>query len=1054
MDASTGSIGEQTTPNFLTELLTLENQQQNQIAKVVSTAELELFSQVLDLDDGNTSGQTQLEVSILSRIKLLEDQLNSTQIKTIESLCLEKLSSLDAKDAPKLNEVVMDFLNTTATIDNDNVIEMIRYAHENQSMPLLQKCFRFIETATNTSFSSTDFGHISIKIGKQNNDEDFKQLNSYIPHLTAAFCQNNIQIELTTGNFVSMETLTSFVNENSKSIYALNIKAKQVNDEQIIELLKNCANLNQLVVKSTKITEEGLQVINHLTNLQTLNLSGCTAFTSLNLAALTKLQTLNLSGCKALTSLNLAGFTSLETLDLSNCRALTSLILVGLTNLRSLLLEECTALATLELAELTCLQSVALNSCKSLISLRLTGLIRLGWLFIGACTALTSLELTRLTSLQTFALTSSAALTTLSLVGLTSLRWLQLGGCKALISANLVELTKLITLDFSNCRALNSLKLMALTSLQVLDLSFCNSLTTVSDLDQLRVGMKCLREFYLPDLDKLAPNIGFIFSFLKFHTMVKAKNFFDNDFTQVQKDRLIQHWMSGFSLESGASSSSSPSQSPPDNLNKLFETYNALKSSNPTNPPPTLHWMQFALLRLVNLDESARQWVLDKGILDVVLKFQNPTARYPIAEVIFRVAEDLALRVNLDAKEKKITSLISGRHDLKALFPYLIVALEGRRVNVKPLKVLLEWVPGNLLKDRIKYGIIFTLFTSLYFLDELDRTEIDTLIKAFYTQSHFQGKFDGRVFLKRCSDISTLIGFEAFDKLKQENLEIIKAVEEAFTEAVPVNVEDLVTKFNNTYAAWRNPFAIMAFASKIKSLDDPYLSAHLYNLVTATVEGEFSEFRYDLERVPDLKAIDQIDSEFLSKWKNTIEYPTQEWSPSDLTQTPVLNNKREKNGKYVIYVTDHPSDLLNIGEISDSCQNVFYSGVSTNQGVLGSSLTGTFQLIVMKSAYGPGEKCVSRILIHAHPHGDQIAVYAEELYDDTKLQGVKRALMDYARDYVESRGSKCVFVYGGDLGGTPYGSLESNHLGPPVYLDSLRGLQHGDYKIPKSYRYS
>ncbi len=1101
MTANTGSLGEQTTPNFLSELLKFnKTQQKEHVATAGSVTVFELFSQVLGSDIGNTSELNQLKEDALHRINELKDELDSTQIKTIQTLCVEKLSSVDAKTAPTLQKEVMDFLNTTAAIDQNNVFEMIRYAHENQSTLLFQKCLDFIETATNTTLSSTDFGAISIKISEQNNDADINELNSYISHLIAVVGQDNVQIELIPGSSVSIETLTSFVNENCKYIHTLDLTIKEVNDEQIKELLRNCTNLNHLFITSNTITGEGLHEINHLTSLRTLALLRCPALTSLELTGLTNLQTLNFVDLEAFTTLNLTGLTGLQELSLDVCWKLTTLTLVGLTGLHEL--------------------------------------------DFG----------------------SSKDLKFLTLVGLTGLQELSLDGCWVLTTLNLAGLTSLRTLDFEPDRyflPLTSLFLTALTSLQTLNLENCTNLTFLPNFDQFGVGMKCLREIRLPRAYQNPKNL-FLLRLWKFHAMSKTKKYFSGDLTQAEKDYTIQYWRNEFVSTSGASSSSSASQSSPDNLNKLFEIYDELKYTNPTNPPPALAWMQFALLRLATLDESARQWVLDKivhdkVILDVVLDFHNPTVRYPIAEVIFRVAEDSSLRTNLDTKEKTITEGISGRHqNLKGIFPYLIIALEGRGVDVTLLEKLLKNLPKTLLGNRMKLGVVFTLFTNLYFLEELNGKQIDALIKAIYTQSLSQVKVDGGNFLKRCSDISTLIGFEAFDKLKRENLEIEEAVEEAFSEAVPVNVENLAKKINETYAVWRNPFAIMAYASQVKSLDDSVLNGYLRDLVTATVENKFPEFRYDLERVPDLKAIDLIDPNFIKEWKDASKFPCQEWNPSNSIQkvkfnskawlteklvhfkhvvnpestkyifqflegdadqqkkiaqelteeirlnendqalriqqhciqlyradsddektkclkslsvqlkrregyedflndiTAALTSKVENKGGYVIYATDHPSDLLNIGEMGGSCQNVFNASAGKNQGVLGSSSTGTFQLIVMKSAHGPSEKSVSRILIHAHPHGDEIAIYAERLYDDTKLQGVEMALLDYAKKYVESLGTKSVLVYDGEFGGSYYGYLKSKHSGPPVYVDSAeeRGIQRGDYTIPDTYRYS
>lgn len=1110
--------------HFLSELLTLkEEQQKEQIAKADPVAVVELFSQFLDLERENTSGLNQLEEYALGRVKQLQDKLNSAQIGTIQTLCLEKLSSLDAKQMPKLKDAVMDFLSTGAAIDKNNVIEMIRYAHENQSKILLQRCFNFIKTATNTTLSCTDFGNISIKINQQNNDSDLNELSKYIPLLTAAIGKdnNNVQIEIIPGKSLDIKNLIPFVNENSKHIHTLDLREKQVTDPEIKKLLKDCNNLNHLFIKSNKIGGEGLQEINHLTNLQTLDLSSCFFLTTLpDLAALKELKTLKINHCFAITSVNIAALTKLQILDLSYCELLTSVNLAELTSL------------------------IVLNLDHS--------------------SKISSVTLTALTSLQTLDFRDNVALTYLKLTALTKLLLVNLSYCRALLSVDIAGLTSLQTLSFRYCSALTSVNIKELKNLRSIDFCGCKALISLPDLEQLRAATKRLREIDLPDFDQLSPKISFLLSLWSFHVRDKIQSFFCKDLTQTQKDDMIQYWMSEFAKESAASSSNSASQGVPENLNKFFETYNALKSSSTTNPRPTLEWMGFALLRLATLDESARKWLLDKGILDEVRKFQNPAARYPIAEIIFRVAEDSGLRANLDANEKGITDRISGRRDLKSLLPYLIVALQGKGVDSTPLEKVLENLRKTLLADSAKYGIIFTLFTNLYFLTELERKQITTLIKAIYNQSHSNGELVDRNFLKRCSDVSTLIGFEAFDKLLQKELEIEKAVGETFTEAIAVNIVNLAEKFNNTYGAWRNPFGIIHYASRINALKESTSKVHLYNtlylhlcsLVTATLEDKFSEFRYDLERVPDLRAIDKIDSNFLTIWKDPSAFPPRKWSPSDSTQKKDFNakswlleklvkfkhvadekstehilqflegderqqdkiaqnlaeqikvNKNDqklriqdlcirlyraesdeekrkhlkslsvkmkgkkeyenflnditaeltsnggKKGEYVIYVSDHPSDLLNIGEMGGSCQNIITANITTSQGVLGSSSTGTFQLIVMKSAYGPMEKSVSRILIHTHPHDDEIAIYAEGLYDDTKLHGVDKALMDYAETYVKFLGTKCVLVCDKDLGGIPYGPLKSEHSGPPVYVDSAKGIQYGPYTIPNSYRYS
>ena len=120
-------------------------------------------------------------------------------------------------------------------------------------------------------------------------------------------------------------------------------------------------------------------------------------------SVLTQLQTLDLSGCSQLTSLpDLSVPLRLNMLGL--CEQLVSLIdLSALTQLRTLHFMECTQLASLpDLSALTQLQTLLIVRCSQLTSLPdLSALTQLQTLTIADCKQLTSLpDLSALTQLQ------------------------------------------------------------------------------------------------------------------------------------------------------------------------------------------------------------------------------------------------------------------------------------------------------------------------------------------------------------------------------------------------------------------------------------------------------------------------------------------------------------------------------------------------------------------------------------------------------------------------------------------------------------------------------
>ena len=167
-------------------------------------------------------------------------------------------------------------------------------------------------------------------------------------------------------------------------------------------------NLSTLTLKSERLIKIP-ETIDKLTNLQTLNLIGCTSLTALpeTIDKLTNLQTLNIIGCTSLTALpeTIDKLTNLQTLNLTGCTSLTTLPtnFTNLTQLKSLNLTGCTSLTTLptNFTNLTQLEILNLTGCTSLTTLptNFTNLTQLKSLNLTNCTNLTTLP-TNITNLR------------------------------------------------------------------------------------------------------------------------------------------------------------------------------------------------------------------------------------------------------------------------------------------------------------------------------------------------------------------------------------------------------------------------------------------------------------------------------------------------------------------------------------------------------------------------------------------------------------------------------------------------------------------------------
>jgi hypothetical protein len=148
-----------------------------------------------------------------------------------------------------------------------------------------------------------------------------------------------------------------------------------------------------------------------LTALVNFNSSGCIMLmSSLDFTQLVMLQTVNLSGCKALTSVR--GINALRVLgylNMNRCSKVSgTLDVTGLTALRELHVSACTSLITIQgIDTLVALEILDMSSCSELKGVfDVTAMTALRELNVSACTSLTSLQgIDTLTSLERLCMT-------------------------------------------------------------------------------------------------------------------------------------------------------------------------------------------------------------------------------------------------------------------------------------------------------------------------------------------------------------------------------------------------------------------------------------------------------------------------------------------------------------------------------------------------------------------------------------------------------------------------------------------------------------------------
>ena len=318
-------------------------------------------------------------------------------------------------------------------------------------------------------------------------------------------CANNSFEELYVWNMTSLTTLNASGNTKLKDIW---FGSDQYNDK--------CANLQTLNLSGcTALPKLECKDL----SLTSLNVAGCSALTEIDCSG-NKFSSLSVTGLNSLATLDVSGMTSLTTLNAYNNPKLTTIETAADYNLQSVNAYGNTSLSSFSITNRSLLTSLDLHGCSALTTLNCYENKKLSSLNITGCSALTSLNcsgdaltslnMSNFSKLQTLnctwnSLTSlnlsgcsaltelscaSNKFTSLSITGLNAVKKIDASNNTSLTTLNCSNNPKLATLDIGGCKslktlycnknALTSLNVADATSLDYLDAGDNASLTTLS----------------------------------------------------------------------------------------------------------------------------------------------------------------------------------------------------------------------------------------------------------------------------------------------------------------------------------------------------------------------------------------------------------------------------------------------------------------------------------------------------------------------------------------------------------------------------------------------
>src|SRR4029077_11587365 len=133
--------------------------------------------------------------------------------------------------------------------------------------------------------------------------------------------------------------LQDLLREYGDKLKCLNLGKRRIDDNQLLELIGYCPNLQQLFIESDKISDKGLEHLSKLAALQELNLRGCDQISDAGLEHLSKLaalQELNLRECNQISDAGLEHLSKLAALQELNLRGCNEIGDAGLEHLSKL----------------------------------------------------------------------------------------------------------------------------------------------------------------------------------------------------------------------------------------------------------------------------------------------------------------------------------------------------------------------------------------------------------------------------------------------------------------------------------------------------------------------------------------------------------------------------------------------------------------------------------------------------------------------------------------------------------------------------------------------
>ncbi|NGX42759.1 MAG: hypothetical protein K940chlam7_01046, partial [Chlamydiae bacterium] len=287
-----------------------------------------------------------------------------------------------------------------------------------------------------------------------------------------------------------------------------------------------------------------------------------------------------------------------------------------------------------------------------------------------------------------------------------------------------------------------------------------------------------------------------------------------------------------------------------------------------------LQWLGSALflLRQTFTDDQIK-WVAEKGLLNAIQEFRRPDLQWPLTLALSKSASEPKA---IMAWDNLPCSKFEEKHSWLKLAHLLGAQLVGQGCEETVVSQLLEVVggrKGSIFMDALKHQIL--LETLLHLANEQNLTSNEkslTLKRALLEMGTDTGKKKEERLLRSLRYINCILLFGTPEFLKDSKIDLQDALEQSIRSKVPIEgIDNFAEKYLKEFGDARDPTAIITYASKVASLNDPQAAASLGKYISNVLRGDFQNVRNSLENNPHLRKIHEYNPEFLEKWGQKVD---------------------------------------------------------------------------------------------------------------------------------------------------------------------------------------